>query len=341
MASVSPLAIADDLFIYNWARNLGAQTAAEFEEKTGHTIREAYFDNEGDRNRNILSTNTIDYDLLILDAGTVDIFAASGMLQNISELNVGGVDNQAKKYMDMCGPYGMPYAWGTVGIAYRASIIKDDINSWVQLFNPPAEVGKRIIMPLDDFGTISVLLLALGKDMASENIDDFRQALKLLKQQMPFIKDYSLGMTHAKQAGHVSDIVMVMAFNGNADEMDETTGQADWKYVVPKEGSPMWMDCWAIPKANKSPQSAIDLLSHLNDAKAAAQNSMEVWHSPTNIAAIPHLSDDFFEDEDVSPSAAVMERTYPEPQLTAEALRLRQWLVFSAKTNFRIMEDKK
>lgn len=340
VASVSPLAIADDLFIYNWARNLGIQTTAEFEEKTGHTIREAYYDNEGDRNRNILSTNTVDYDLLLLDAGTIEIFAASGMLQNISELNVSGVENQAKKYIGMCGPYGMPYAWGTVGIAYRTSIIKADINSWTQLFNPPSEVGKRIIMPLDDFGTISVLLLALRKDMASENITDFRQALALLKQQMPFIKDYSLGMTYAEQKGHLSDIVMVMAFNGNADEIAEKTDQTDWKYVVPKEGSPLWIDCWAIPKANKSPQSAIDLLAHLNDAKAAAQNSMEVWHSPTNFAATPYLSDEFFEDEEVNPSAAVMERSYPEPQLSPKALMLRKWLVFSAKTNFRIMEDK-
>ena len=339
MASVSPLAIADDLFIYNWARNLGVQTSAEFEKKTGHTIRQAYYDNEGDRNRNILSTNTVDYDLLLLDAGTVDIFAASGMLQNISELNVGGVENQAKKYIDICGPYGMPYAWGTIGIAYRTSIIKADINSWTQLFNPPSEVGKRIIMQLDDFGTISALLLALGKDMASEDIDDFHQALALLKQQMPFIKDYSLGTTYAEQKGNLSDIVMVMAFNGNADEIAETTGQADWKYVVPKEGSPLWIDCWAIPKANQSPQAAIDLLSHLNEAKAAAQNSMEVWHSPTNIAAIPHLSDDFFEDEEVNPSAAAMERSYSEPQLSPKALRLRKWLVFSAKTNFRIMEE--
>jgi spermidine/putrescine transport system substrate-binding protein len=340
VASVSPLAIADDLFIYNWARNLGIQTTAEFEEKTGHTIREAYYDNEGDRNRNILSTNTVDYDLLLLDAGTIEIFAASGMLQNISELNVSGVENQAKKYIGMCGPYGMPYAWGTVGIAYRTSIIKADINSWTQLFNPPSEVGKRIIMPLDDFGTISVLLLALRKDMASENITDFRQALALLKQQMPFIKDYSLGMTYAEQKGHLSDIVMVMAFNGNADEIAEKTDQTDWKYVVPKEGSPLWIDCWAIPKANKSPQSAIDLLAHLNDAKAAAQNSMEVWHSPTNFAATPYLSDEFFEDKEVNPSAAVMERSYPEPQLSPKALMLRKWLVFSAKTNFRIMEDK-
>jgi spermidine/putrescine transport system substrate-binding protein len=339
MASLSSLVIAEELFIYNWARNLGAQTIVEFESETGHKIREAYYDNEGDRNRNIVSANTTDYDLVLLDSETVDIFGGSGMLQNITELSITGIENQAIKYRDACGPYGVPYAWGTIGIAYRTSVIKDEINSWTQLFNPPAEVGKRIIMPLDYFGTISVLLLTLGKDMASENIADFRQALSLLKQQMPYIKDYSYGMTYAVQNAYLSDIAMVMTYNGNAEEIIEATGQTDWKYVVPKEGVPLWLDCWAIPKSNSSPQSAIDLLSHLNDAKVAAANSLEVWHSPTNIAALPHLPDEFFENKEVNPGSAIMERSYPEPHLSPEALRLRKWLVFSTKTNFRIMEN--
>jgi spermidine/putrescine transport system substrate-binding protein len=336
---VSCVVVADDLLIYNWARNLGADTAALFENKTGHKIREAYYDNEGDRNRNILSANAINYDIFILDSDTANLFGESGLLQNIAELNVTGVENQPQKYIDACGPYGMPYAWGSIGIAYRTSIIKEEITSWSQLFNPPAEVGKRIMLPLDDFGTVSVLLLAIGKNMASENIDDFKQALELLKQQMPYVKDYSLGMTYAEQKGELSDIVMVMAFSGNAEEIVETTGQTDWKYVAPKEGVPLWVDCWAIPKTNNSPQLAIEFLSHLNDGKVAAKNSLEVWHSPTNNAALAHLSDEFFEDKEVNPSLEVMARSYPEPHLSSAALRLRQWLVFSAKTNFKIMED--
>jgi spermidine/putrescine-binding protein len=89
----------------------------------------------------------------------------------------------------------VPYAWAITGIVYRTSVIKDKINSRTQLFNPPTEISKHIITSLDHFGTISVLLLALGKDMASENIADFRRALSLLKQQMIYIEDYSYGMT--------------------------------------------------------------------------------------------------------------------------------------------------
>jgi spermidine/putrescine-binding protein len=336
---VTCLVVADDLLIYNWARNLGADTAAEFEKTSGNTIREAYYDNEGDRNRNILAANAINYDIFMMDSDTVDLFGESGLLYNMAELPVSKVENQGQQYIEACGPYGMPYAWGSIGIAYRTSIIKEEITSWTQLFNPPVKVGKRIMMPLDDFGTISVLLLALGKDMASEKIADFRQALELLKQQMPYVKDYSLGMTYAEQKGELSDIVMVMAFSGNAEEIVETTGQTDWKYVVPKEGVPLWVDCWAIPKTNNTPQLAIEFLSHLNDDKVAAENSLEVWHSPTNIAALAHLSDEFFKDKEVNPSAAVMARSYPEPHLSSAALRLRQWLVFSAKTNFKMMKD--
>jgi hypothetical protein len=46
---VTCLVVADGLLIYNWARNLGDDTAAEFEKTSGNTIREAYYDNEGDR----------------------------------------------------------------------------------------------------------------------------------------------------------------------------------------------------------------------------------------------------------------------------------------------------
>ncbi|MFQ3324822.1 MAG: hypothetical protein ACI90U_002653 [Pseudomonadales bacterium] len=65
---VTCVVVADELLIYNWARNLGADTDALFENKTGHKIREAHYDNEGDRNRNILSANAINYDIFILDS---------------------------------------------------------------------------------------------------------------------------------------------------------------------------------------------------------------------------------------------------------------------------------
>ncbi|MFQ3324820.1 MAG: spermidine/putrescine-binding protein [Pseudomonadales bacterium] len=48
-----------------------------------------------------------------------------------------------------------------------------------------------------------------------------------------------------------------MAFNGNAEEIAETIGQTECKYVAPKEGMPLRVDCWAIPKTNNSSQLAI------------------------------------------------------------------------------------
>jgi hypothetical protein len=60
--------------------------------------------------------------IFMMDSGTVDLFDESGLRYNIAELPVSKVENQGQQYIDACEPYGMPYAWGSIGRKYGQTI---------------------------------------------------------------------------------------------------------------------------------------------------------------------------------------------------------------------------
>lgn len=328
------VALGETLVIYNWAEYLSKKTITKFEAQTGHVVREVFYDNEGERDRVILSNDKLGYDLVIFDEHSLDIFSESDLLQDISQLNISGKQNQGHHFRNECGAAGIPYGWGTTGIAYRSSIIQQDINSWHGLFTPPEEAKGGIIMPLDGVDTTSILLLTLGKDTDTADVESLEASLDLLKSQMPYLIDYGYGLTHAELLGSQSKMVMTMAYSSDIKALEELTGQTDWKYVVPEEGSTLWVDCWAIPRGKQVSQAAIDFLSFMNDPENASENAEEASFTTTNTAARQFLSDEYLTNPILNPDSKVLDRSQPTPGLSAEALRLRNWLVFSAKSNF-------
>jgi len=330
---------SETLIIYNWAEYLSEETIEKFERQSGHNIRQVYYDNEGERDRVILSNKKADYDLVIFDEHSLKNFSVSGLLEDLTALPITGKKNQGIKFRNLCGKNGIPYSWGTTGIAYRSSIFKRGITSWQSLFNPPIEAEGRIVMPLDEVDTTSVLLLALGKETNSANLESLKASLDLLKSQMPYLIKYGYGLTYAELRGEENDMAMTMAYSSDIAALIELTGQTDWKYVVPDEGGEFWVDCWAIPEGKVPSQAAIDFLSFMNNPENAAENAEEALFASTNTEARKLFSTEYLKNDILNPNAETLARTYPTPTLSAEALRLRNWLVFSAKSNFDAIQQ--
>ena len=69
----------------------------------------------------------------------------------------------------------------------------------------------------------------------------------MLQKQKSRLLKYGHSVTYAKRLGAESKLTMALAYNADIALLKLHTGQTDWEYVIPEEGSIMWVDCLALP----------------------------------------------------------------------------------------------
>ena len=320
-----------ELVVYNWDQFLSEELIAEFETRTGHSIRMVYYEDEGVRDREFLLADPGKYDLVLFDEHSLRVFESGNHFRNISELNITGAENHTPVSREICGSHGAPYAWGTSGIAYRSSFFENPITSWNSLFSPPVDLPTGIVMPLDEVDTVTAALQGLGYASTSKNPAHMNQIYELLKAQMPKVLGYRAAYSHARHFGEQSDMVLALTYSTDFWGIVDETGQDDWRFVIPDEGSTLWFNCWVIPVSAKLPDVAIELLEFLNEPKAAAKNADQIWYATTNARALTLMSERYRQDPVLFPGEAIMERLSLVPAMNAESIKLRNSLMFTIR----------
>ena len=96
--------------------------------------------------------------------------------------------------------YAIPWGYGTNGLGYNVTKVKQilgdnvDLGNWDILFKPEnaAKLKECGISMLDEAAQVfPAVLKYLGKDPNSANPDDYKAALDLLKQIRPYIRQFS------------------------------------------------------------------------------------------------------------------------------------------------------
>lgn len=147
-----------------------------------------------------------------------------------------------------------PYRWGSMVIAYKKSKFQKHklapIEDWADLWRP--ELAGRISMVDSPREVVGSVLKYMGASYNTKNIDlqvpggknAVQQNLALLGKQvrlfdsMYYLKTFSMGDAWVA-VGWSSDVLPIAKRMSNV------------AVVVPKSGTSLWADLWAIPAATK------------------------------------------------------------------------------------------
>ena len=94
--------------------------------------------------------------------------------------------------------------------------------------------------------------------------------------------------------------VMAVIYSGEAYLGHEYNN--DLAYVIPKEGSNVWFDCWAITKNCENTEFAAKFLDFLCREDVAAANFEYIYYSTPNTKVIEGLDEEDRENESLVPS---------------------------------------
>ena len=103
------------------------------------------------------------------------------------------------------------------------------------------------------------------------------------------------------------------------------------KYSVPKEGTIIWFDMYAIPADAKHPDNAHAFINFMMRPEIAAKNSSFVNYANGNLASFPLIDEKVRLDPGVYPPPEVKAKLFPDLAETPEYTRLlnRTWTRFT------------
>ena len=285
------------VYVYNWGEYIDPETISMFEEETG--IQVVYDEFE---------TNEIMYPKVESGASAYDVICPSDymiqkMVENdlLAEVNWDNMPNatanigqqyydQAKDF-DPENKYSIPYCFGTVGILYNKTMVSEPVDSWNILWD---EKYKDNILMQDSVR--DAFMVSLKKNGFSANTLD-ESELEIAKNdlitQKPLVQAYVVDQVRDKMIGNEAALGVI--YSGEAIYTQREN--PDLEYVIPKEGTNVWLDCWVIPKNCQSQENAEKFIDFMCRADIALINFDYITYSTPNDAAR-----DLIEDEDIKNS---------------------------------------
>ncbi|MEL6747190.1 MAG: extracellular solute-binding protein, partial [Pseudomonadota bacterium] len=189
------------------------------------------------------------------------------------------------------------------------------LDSWELIFNPEllAKFKDCGIHMLDaPTEMIPAALNYLGKDPASQNPDEIKEAAALLEKIRPNIqKFHSSEYINALANG---DICIAVGWSGDIFQARDRASEADngveIGYSIPKQGALMWFDQMAIPADAPNAEGAHKFIDFMLNAENIAKATNYVYYANGNKASQPLLEKDITGDPAIYPDADTLGRLY-------------------------------
>lgn len=323
LACSTAAARAETLNVLIWEKYISPAVVERWKEETGVEIRQIFFDNGDDRDR-LMSDPQSEIDLVILNESSTRRLARSGLIVEVSESNVPTIANSVPRWRDRCVGRALPYFWGTVGIVYRPDKVAAAPTSWNDLLKPSPEMRGHVAMVsgFDDVMTPSLVLN--GKSVNSEDETDLKGAYEILKAQAPSVRTYTYIVTSSQDETYGSDLFMALGYSGDQFVLAESSSNP-WRYVVPKEGTVVWVDCFAAMAHSRRKDLALQFLNFINRPEVAARNAVDMSMPTTNRPATDLLPAAMRNDLQIFPPQAILDASqfYEEPSAKVVQLRKR------------------
>lgn len=264
-----------------------------FEEETGiDVIYEEFETNEIMYPK--VQSGAIAYDVVCPSDYMIQKMLDNGLLAEINFDNVPNLKNIGQRYMDKSrefdpeNKYSVPYCWGTVGILYNKTMVDEPIDSWSILWDD--KYRDNILMQDSVRDAFGVTLKYLGYSLNSTDLDELTEAMNLLIVQKPLVQAYVIDQVRDKMIGNEAAIGVI--YSGEA--IYTQNENPDLEYVIPKEGSNIWIDSWVIPKNAEHKENAEAFINFLCRPDIALMNFDYITYSTPNTAAR-----ELIEDEDI------------------------------------------
>lgn len=285
------------VIVYNWGEYIDPETIRMFEEESGiKVIYDEFETNESMYPK--VESGAVAYDIACPSDYMISRMIQNGMLSEINydhipnaKKNIGAQYYEQARGFDPENKYAIPYCWGTVGILYNQTMVEEPITRWVQLWDE--KYADNILMQDSVRDAFMVAEKLNGDSMNTLDPGELEAAKELLIKQKPLVQAYVVDQVRDKMIGGEAAIGVI--YSGEAIYTQKEN--PDLVYVIPEEGTNVWIDSWVILKNAPNKENAEKFIDFMCREDIALMNFEYITYSTPNVAAR-----ELIEDEDIKNS---------------------------------------
>ncbi len=296
------------LNIFIWSEYLDPQIVADFERQFDCKVTVDLYEDEDSMMAKLQNGGDSLYDVVVPPDHSVPAMVALNLLAPLRKEHVPHLTNVMARFLnppfDPGNRFTVPYQWGTVGLFVRDPTGKELPATWGLLFDPRENPGPTIL--IDNFrDMIGAALKFEGQSLNSTDLNQLKKARDLLIQAKKLSIGFEGGVG-GKNKVLAKVATVAVAYSGDAVrgmKQDPRT-----RYLIPKEGTEVYVDNLAIPAHAPHRDLAEKFLNFILDAKVGARLSNYTQFASPNQAARPYLNSQDLKNPAIYPPPEVMER---------------------------------
>ena len=280
--------------VYNWGEYIsdGSEGSLdvnkEFTKRYGIKVNYTTFEsNENMYNK--LQSGGANYDIVIPSDYMIAKLVEEEMLVELDYSNIPNYKYILPKYKNLYydpeNKYTVPYTVGMVGLIYNTTMVDEEVDSWSILWDEKYK-GEILMFnnPRDAFGIAQFLL---GQSVNTHDVEDWNEAIELLKEQRPLVASYVMDEVYNKMEGGEAAFAPYYA----GDYLTMADVNPDLAFVYPKEGVNYFVDAMCIPKTAENKEAAELYINFMLEEDIAVANANWICYASPHALVLE--SDDY------------------------------------------------
>ncbi len=296
-----------ELIVFNWGDYINPEVLTMFEEQTGMRVTYLTFTQNEDMMAKLEAGAGV-YDVVFPSEYIVERLIKEDQLE---ELNLDNIPNLANVVESLRDPsydpgniYSVPYMWGTLGILYNTDMVDEPITSWRALFDERYKGSIFMMNSMRD--TIGLGLKTLGYSMNTRDPQELREACDLLVQQKQDGLVSGNFVDETKDKMVAGEAALAVIYSGDALYAMEKNDKL--AYVIPDEGSNIWVDSMCIPKGSEHKEAAEYFINFMCDPEIARMNMEYIYYSSPIRQVVEGLSEEELASTAMNPTDEMIAR---------------------------------
>ena len=285
LAAFSAPAFAEPLTVSNWDGYMAADTIDAFNTASGNQAELVLHATNEEIMGKLIAAKGVGYDVVFVSSPFAEVLNNLGLAETLDHAKIPNIANLYSEATELPhdpgNSFSLPYAWGTTGLCYRSDLV-DTPTSWGDLLAPEADVAGKTTMLATDRWLLAAGQLQLGYSVNETDPDKMAEVRDLLIEAKKSLLAYDDTTFYAKLVSGEAELVH--AWDGWCNY--GIGENADIKYMIPEEGSDLWVDTMVILKASENKDAAYDFVNFILDADNHRWAAENILYKVPNKAAM-------------------------------------------------------
>ena len=298
---------AEPLRLYTW-EGYFSDTLLQRWARAQPPLQEIHFDSSDVRDAT-LARGDATLDLVVINEVSATRLGQDGLLAPVESQRLPHLNELAPRWRHSCGDYAVPYVWGTLGLLYRSDRLAATPASWQSLLQPEPALQGHIAMLEDHDDLLVPPLITLGAAINSDDPELLKRSFALLKAQAPAVLTYGYVVSALHDPRYRDRLDLALGYSGDQHLLNAQTPGQPWRFVTPREGSLLWVDCLAVPSSSTRQAAAWRFIDFLNEPRNAVLATEELHLATPNRGALALLPADLRQDPSLFPPEEILARS--------------------------------